>query len=170
MPCIFVFMTKKNISESKFVLQGGILPCKTRLEEMRQSVREADVGQASRKKVCLFVVGFFLSVCLFYLFGWETSRRKGFFLLHNLDSGYISSPQVARRTSSLARRHQRGCQIQKLLRLKIWRIWISLMTMLIRSRHVAPKSSGEKSGRAACWHSGGQYEKYNNKMINKNHQ
>merc|ERR1719234_2104521 len=23
-----------------------------------------------------------------------------------------------------------------------------------RSRHVAPKSSGEKSGRAACWHSG----------------
>ena len=94
------------------------MPCKTRLEEMRQSVREADVGQASRKKVCLFVVGFFLSVCLFYLFGWETSRRKGFFLLHNLDSGYISSPQVARRTSSLARRHQRGFQIQRLLKMK----------------------------------------------------
>ena len=44
-------------SSIKFLLQQGssIMPCKTRLEEMRQSVREADAGQASRKKVCLFV-------------------------------------------------------------------------------------------------------------------
>jgi len=54
-----------KLEEANHVQPGGILPCKTRLEEMRQSVREADVGQASRKK-------------------------------------------VARRTSSLARRHQRG--------------------------------------------------------------
>ena len=36
----------------KVIMQGSIMPCKTRLEEMRQSVREADAGQASRKKVC----------------------------------------------------------------------------------------------------------------------
>ena len=91
------------------------MPCKPRLEEMRQSVREADTGQASRKKVCLFVVAV-VSLCLFVCL---------FFLLHILDSGYLSSPQVARRTSSLARRHQRGFQIQKLVEMKMLLIVIS---------------------------------------------
>jgi len=55
----------KLVEEPNNTQPGSIMPCKTRLEEMRQSVRETDAGQASRKK-------------------------------------------VARRTSSLARRHQRG--------------------------------------------------------------
>ena len=103
------------------------MPCKTRLEEMRQSVREADTGQASRKKVCLFVVAVVslcLFMCLFVCFG-RLRKDIVFFLLHILDSGYISSPQVARRTSSLARRHQRGFQIQKLVEMKMLLIVIS---------------------------------------------
>ena len=101
------------------------MPCKTRLEEMRQSVREADTGQASRKKVCLFFVAV-VSLCLFLcLFVCFVRKDIVFFLLHILDSGYTSSPQVARRTSSLARRHQRGFQIQKLVEMKMLLIVIS---------------------------------------------
>ena len=129
------------------------------------------VKPQERRFVCLLLL-WFLSVCLCVcLFVLDASGKILFFLLlHILDSGYISSPQVARRTSSLARRHQRGFQIQKLVEMKMLLIVISKFDdgvddcdvsntwdgSLVRSGHVAPKSSGEKSGRAACWHSGGQ--------------
>ena len=85
------------------------MPCKPRLEEMRQSVREADTGQASRKKVCLFVVAVVslcLFMCLFVCFGrlgkdivFSSSSHSGF-RIHKFSPGGSSNLQPGKTPSA----------------------------------------------------------------------